>query len=198
MKKVFLSITILIFLVNHSFAFTIKGQTDIFYNSSNDSIYVGLMWHSDDGPKENMSFAKTIGKIKNGKFKLKVTESPDEGSIQKFENSELSVAFIVTFKDINGNGSFDSEDKIIGICENNCLTYVSGDLNKDFDTIEKKKEREIKTLRKLVTGIGFCKVVKPEEHGFGGRFDDLEPTKQTKVTIKTFKKGTKINVPNWT
>lgn len=181
-----------------TFALTIKGEADTAYNSAKDSVYVGLVWHSDDGRKFNPGYSNEIGVLKKGKFKFKVNEHPPEENRQKLENSAFSVAYIVLFKDMNGDGRFTEEDKLIGMCKKHCVTFVSGDLNKDLDKIEEGKGRKIHTLRKLGQGVNLSYAIAPEEHKMDSRFDDLVNVKKARVILTTKKKGERLRGPNWT
>lgn len=181
-----------------TFALTIRGEADTTYNSAKDNVYVGVVWHSDDGRKFNPGFSPEVGTIKNGKFKFKVTNLPPESSRKKLENSMLSVGYIVLFKDVNRDGQFTKDDKVVGICEKHCLTFVSGDLNKDLDKIEEMKERKMPTLRKLGQGLHLSYAESPDEHGMDSRFDDLISVKKAKVILTRKRNGKRLRGPNWT
>lgn len=197
MSKIILTL-LMTAIISQAQAITIKGKIDTLCNSNKDSVYVGLIWHSDDGPSYNPSYSTEVGVVKNGKFKLKVRKYPPKSSRLKFENSEMSVAYIVLFKDIDGNGRFTKPDKVMGICEKHCLTFVSGTLNKDLDDVGKKKGKKIRLFRRIKNGLNFCTVQKPEEHGLDRTFDDLVTTRKSKVIITTIAGGKKPKSPNWT
>ena len=194
MPKLILN-SLFVLLFNYGFGLTISGKTTENINTSIDSVYVGIIWHYGD-TKPHL-FNKSVGKIKEGYFKLKIDHIPPTESILTKKNIKLSVGYIVLFKDKNGDKLFDTNDEIVGVCENNCVTYLKGNINTFLDSIEKSKEKKITTLRHLKNGLCLVKVVKPNRQIERNFFDDLVPIKLKEIIIKVGERKN-LEFPNWT
>lgn len=186
-------------LLSFSKSVTIKGIINEGLDSKKDSVYVGIVWHKEDNWTFQATYGREVGRIKNGKFKFKVTNPPADSSCILLANSKLSVAFIFAFKDTDGNGVFSASDPIIGLSDSHCLTFVAGNLNLDIEKAEKTKGEEVLTLSRLLEGIQLCKVVTKQEQNRRYGFDDLVPITKATVKIRIFAHGAgTFKTPNWT
>ena len=179
-----------------SFAITITGSTSKTVNSSTDSIYVGIVWHYAD-TKPHVADA-SIGTVADGRFSFEINNTPPPSTIMKGDSFQLSIAYIILFKDKNGNQKLDETgDELKGICEHFCISYLKGDINAFLDKIEKQGGKKVTTLRKLKEGIRLVKVVKPGEQQQKNFFDDLHPVEATDIIIKCGERD-ELTFPNWT
>ncbi|MCI4668830.1 MAG: hypothetical protein MRZ79_11905 [Bacteroidia bacterium] len=186
----------------HSKGIILKGSIDTPFNSNTDSIYIGVVWHSEDNWAYKATYSNAIGIVKNGKFRLKIEKPPEDSSCIILKNSKLSIGFIFAFKDKDDDGEFTDFDEIIGISEGQSLAFVEGDFLKDIREINKKKKDKIDTLLRLKKGIQLCKVIKTAEDKSGkysSGFDDFIPAKKINIQIKTPSKiKRRLRTPNWT
>lgn len=168
----FIFATFLILCFSKSYAISFKGETTEKLSSASDSVYVALIWHYDEG--KSFSVDPAIGIVKDGRFEIEISGTPPSNGIVKLYDCEFSVAYIVLFKDRNGNKKLDfKNDTLFGVAEKNCLTFLKGDLNAALDKIAIGKGKyKNNNLRKIAQGITLTKVIKLEtEEKF--EFDDL-------------------------
>lgn len=194
-------------LLSQKFDVIVRGKLDNQKGLKNyKNIVVGVLWHSDDfNPKSthnNWNISTATSQVrKNGEFSFKITQKPPQSSCIVTPRFALAIGFIIAFVDQNNNQKFDKEEEIIGLSAQHTLSFVKGNYQKGLDAIEKEKNKRIRTLRQLKSGIFINQVVPKNQHGLPNTpFDDLRPVKNQKVKIKVVipKNLKDLDVPNWT
>lgn len=195
MKRYHIIQIVLIFLCHQAFAIHFKGRTSQAINSSEDRIYVAAIWHYSDGRAHVAG--EQIGEITDGKFELELAAVPPQEGVLSLHGADFSVAYIILFEDTDGDKRYDRKiDNVVGVAENHCFTYVSGDWNGALDKIEQQKGRKTQ-LRKLSHGLKLARVIRYDDtEEF--QFDGLETISSNELIIIRVAPKDELDFPNWT
>jgi len=191
MKWSFVLFLLLTFSFLPIYAFELQGTTDPSLNSETDSIFVGLIWQY--GNSQPAVYGRNCGEINHGKFDFVLDTTPPKLATLQELNLQFSVAYIVLFRDKNGNRKMDDHDEIVSASLKNCLTFVQGNWVRFLNTLEEIKHFKIPTLRHLNQGMTLARV-QPKRRGF----DDLRSISNRKIHLKWSANKRPIRYPNWT
>ena len=210
MQKIISSFLFISLIGNLGYGLSLKGIVDKKFNSERDSVYVSLIWSSDESITKD-SYNYEVGEIINGKFNFEVDKVPHQNVLKVFRGVPIAAAYIIVFKDIDGDKRFTENDKIIGLSEDHVICYAENNLKESmiaFYKTQKKSEPDqdiFKRFEKWEKGLNICKKMndkkkKRYKKKYGIIHDILIPDNNPEVYIKTsdnFKKSD-IKPPNWT
>lgn len=195
MKPSYFLPVFLVLICHQVFGAHFKGRTSQSFNSVTDSVYVAAIWHYSDG-RAHVAGEQAV-EITDGKFTLELPAVPPQEGVLSLHGADFSVAYIVLFRDNDGNKRYDRKtDAVVGVAENHCLTYVNGDWNGALDKIEQQKGRKTQ-LRKLAQAIQLARVIRYDDtEEF--QFDGLETIGSNELIIIRVAPKEDLDFPNWT